>query len=245
VNLVNWLFVPLSGHAHHHLPSWMAWHGRAMVLGWGILLPLGVLIARYFKVVPRQRWPDELDNKTWWHGHRLLQTAGVAIMTIGGLLAFGHGEDAGILARIHHGLGWSLIASGWIQTFGGLLRGSKGGGHVRGDHYDMTARRRVFEYIHKFVGTAAVLLAVIVIGIGLVLADAPRWMAAMLGFWWLALALLAWRWEYEGRCMDTYQAIWGPDGVHPGNRVPTIGWGVRRYSREGWNRRGRRASHRC
>lgn len=43
-----------------------------MVVAWGVLLPLGILIARFFKVTPRQRWPAELDNKFWWYSHLTL-----------------------------------------------------------------------------------------------------------------------------------------------------------------------------
>ena len=32
---------------------------------WAVLLPLGALLARYFKVMPGQRWPDVLDNPRW------------------------------------------------------------------------------------------------------------------------------------------------------------------------------------
>lgn len=236
--------MPLSGSAHHELPLWTAWHGRFMVAAWAIALPLGVLAARYFKVMPRQAWPDELDNKTWWHWHRILQTGGVLLMTVGCWLAMGHVHGPGVLAQCHRWLGWSLAGSGWFQVIGGIWRGSKGGAHpaLRGDHYDMTRRRRLFEYAHKIVGTAAILLAIAAIGMGLALADAPRWMAIVLTLWWIALALLAWYWQGRGQCIDTYQAIWGPDLAHPGNRIPVIGWGVRRYSREGWQRRAERNS---
>jgi hypothetical protein len=241
-DLASWLLTPLSGSAHHELPLWTAWHGRFMVAAWAIALPLGVLVARYFKVMPKQAWPDELDNKTWWHWHRILQTGGVLLMTVGCWLAMGHVHGAGVLSLFHRWLGWSLVASGWLQVIGGVWRGSKGGARpaLCGDHYDMTVRRRLFEYVHKIVGTAAVLLAVVAIGIGLALADAPRWMAIALTLWWIALAWLARYWQERGRCIDTYQAIWGPDLAHPGNRIPAIGWGIRRYSREGWLRRTER-----
>lgn len=240
-----WLLTPLSGSMHHELPQWTAWHGRTMVMAWGILLPLGVLVARYFKVMPGQAWPEELDNKTWWHGHRVLQIAGVLLMTVGCGLAVGHVHGAGPLARCHRWFGWIVVTSGWIQIFSGFWRGSKGGGstpwradssadELRGDHYDMSDRRRLFEYVHKIVGTAAILAAVVTIAMGLIVADAPRWMSVMLVLWWLALASLAMYWQREGRCIDTYQAIWGPDLIHPGNRIPAIGWGIRRHSRESW-----------
>lgn len=243
-----WLLTPLSGSAHHELPLWTAWHGRLMVAAWAISLPIGVLVARYFKVMSAQAWPDELDNKTWWHWHRFLQTAGVLLMTVGCWLAMGRVHGVRALAEVHRWLGWSLVAAGWLQVIGGIWRGgSKGGATaavhadnrdaVRGDHYDMTRRRRLFEWVHKVVGTVAILLAIVAIGMGLVLADAPRWMAIVLALWWIALALLTRHWQRAGRCIDTYQAIWGPDLSHPGNRISAVGWGIRRYSRESWLRR--------
>ncbi|SIT49904.1 Cytochrome b561 / ferric reductase transmembrane (fragment) [Paraburkholderia piptadeniae] len=141
------------------------------------------------------------------------------------------------------------MGSGWLQLLTGVFRGSKGGGEpaqgnaiasgsgLRGDHYDMTLRRKAFEYLHKILGLAALLLAVVAISLGLMLADAPRWMAVVLTMWWCILLFLTLRWQRAGRCIDTYQAIWGPDAVHPGNGIPPIGIGISRYSRESWQGR--------
>ena len=74
----------------------------------------------------------------------------------------------------------------------------------------------------------AVLMAVLTVILGLIAADAPRWMALVLTVWWLALALAAGYLERAGRCIDTYQAIWGPDMRHPGNQRPINGWRMRR-----------------
>ena len=63
---------------------------------------------------------------------------------------------------------------------------------------------------------------------GLLIVDAPRWMALILGVWWLILMAAFTRLQAAGRCIDTYQAIWGPDPAHPGNHLRPIGWGVRR-----------------
>jgi hypothetical protein len=90
----------------------------------------------------------------------------------------------------------------------------------------MTPHRVWFERVHKGLGWLAVLAAIGVIAMGLAIADAPRWMALALTAWWLALAGVAWRWQRQGRCIDTYQAIWGPDPSHPGSRLDPIGWGV-------------------
>ncbi len=227
--LEHWLLTPLSGQAHDTIAPWAYWHARCMVLAWGVLLPVGALVARYLKVTPRQPWPEQLDNKFWWHSHRTLQWAGVLLMSFGVALAWGQGAGTSVAARMHAVGGWALVLLGWLQVVAGLARGSRGGPGsepLRGDHYDMTPYRVAFERMHKSLGWLAVLAAVAVIVLGLHVSDAPRWMALTLAAWWLLLAGLAWRWQRSGRCIDTYQAIWGPDPVHPGNRMRPTGWGV-------------------
>lgn len=229
--MIEWLLLPLSGSPHHTIEPWAAWHARSMVLGWGVLLPVGALAARYFKILPGQRWPEQLDSKAWWRAHRWLQWAGIGAMTVGAALAWGRGHGATAAAQLHAWAGWAVVAAGWVQIGVGLGRGSKGGPtdvQARGDHYDMSARRRHFERVHKGLGWLTVLAAAAVLAAGLHVADAPRWMAVVLAGWWLLLAVLAWQWQRQGRCIDTYQAIWGPDPRHPGNRHKPIGWGVRR-----------------
>ncbi len=229
--LWTWWLSPLSGATSHDIAPWTYWHARAMVMAWGVLLPLGILIARYFKVLPSQDWPARLDNKFWWHAHRSLQWAGVLLASLGLCLVWPHGQNESPLGRVHMATGLLVMLLGWLQILGGLLRGSKGGPgepSLRGDHYDMTPQRIWFERLHKGLGWLSLLLALASMGAGLVLADAPRWMPLLLLLWWGLLAALAWRWQRQGRCIDTYQAIWGPDLQHPGNRLQPIGLGIRR-----------------
>ena len=230
-----WLMGPLTGlftgAAPHSIAPWAAWHARCMVLAWAVLLPLGVLAARFFKITPGQRWPQVLDNPAWWHAHRALNYTGVALVAVGLLIAWGHAGSSDLTAQLHGWLGWLLSAAAALQIAGGLLRGSKGGptdAQARGDHYDMTPRRMAFERLHKRGGWLALVVAVAVIGLGLVVADAPRWMALVLTAWWLLLLAAFVALQRSGRCLDTYQAIWGPGVQHPGNRLPVSGWGVRR-----------------
>ncbi len=230
---LTWLLLPLSGNAHHELSFWASWHGRIMVLCWGVLLPLGVLIARFFKVMPSQNWPTVLDNKAWWTAHLHGQGAAIVLAAVGVALIWNTAGGATPLARWHGYTGWAVTALGIAQALAGFARGSKGGpqdARVRGDHYDMTPRRNTFEKTHKSLGYAALLLALVTVFMGLVVADAPRWMLLAISLWWLSLiAAFAWL-QKQGRCIDTYQAIWGPDTSHPGNRIAPIGWGIRRYT---------------
>ena len=228
------LALPLSGHAVHHIESWAAWHARCMVLAWGVLLPLGALVARFFKVLPVQDWPRVLDHKAWWHAHRTLQYAGVALMAVGLWLVWGRSggsNNNSALALWHGWAGYAVCSLGAVQVLGALARGSKGGPtdvNLRGDHYDMTRWRLTFERAHKSLGWLAVVAALAVIVLGLVLSDAPRWMALVLALWWLALVAAFVYLQRAGRCIDTYQAIWGPGLQHPGNHMQPTGWGVRR-----------------
>ena len=229
--MIDWLTTPMSGALQHSIAPWAYWHARCMVLAWGVLLPVGALVARYYKVLPGQGWPQVLDHKAWWHSHRLLQWAGVLLATAGVGLAWNQGAGASAAARGHAAAGWALMALGWLQVLAGLLRGSKGGPtdtQLRGDHYDMTARRKRFERLHKGLGWLSVAAALGLVLWGLWLVDAPRWMAVTLLLWWLVLVVVAAGLQRTGRCVDTYQAIWGPGLEHPGNRLRPIGWGVRR-----------------
>ena len=232
--ILAWLTAPLDPSRPHEIDGTTAWHGRLMVAVWLLLFPAGVIMARFFKITPAQNWPCELDNKRWWRTHLATQYAGGALLLIAlglALQAASFGE-AGFYHRL---FGWLAMAlAGW-QFLGGWLRGSKGGptdprpdGSLHGDHYDMTHRRLLFEFAHKFGGYLALLVAWIAIPSGLWLVNAPRWMGLSLILCLVLLIGLAIRFQIRGYARDTYEAIWGPGREHPGNRRPPIGFGVNR-----------------
>ncbi len=224
---IQWLLSPISGASTHHLEEWVVWHARLMVLAWAILLPLGVIAARYYKVTRNQDWPRVVDNRAWWHAHRGLQYSGVVLMLIGVYLAWQQSASTTLAAQVHGYLGWGITAMGILQILSAWFRGSKGGPtepEMRGDHYDMTPHRLAFEWLHKTCGWFAVGAAVITIALGLWIADAPRWMPLVLAVWWIGLIAWAIYLERSGRAIDTYQAIWGPDLKHPGNQRSHVGW---------------------
>jgi hypothetical protein len=204
-----------------------------MVLAWGALFPLGVLVARFYKITPRQDWPRELDNKAWWHAHLTLQYAGGGAL-LGALalilLAGGAGDST------HAYLGWVITGIAALQFAAGWLRGTKGGPtepELRGDHFDMTPRRLAFEHFHKTAGYALLAFAAWGILSGMWMANAPLWMWLGLGLWWTLLIAAFVVLQRRGQAIDTYQAIWGPDPDLPGNQRKPIGWGVIRRSSPG------------
>ena len=245
----SWLGDPLRASAYVNLAEPVRLHGLLMTLAAGVMMPLAVLLARYFKILPSQDWPRELNRRVWSISHLAL-AYGAALATAAALvLVFqSRPEDADHLAHGHAWIGWLSMAMLLALLINGWQRGSTGGPGkpapgtlgplhgVAGDHYDMTARRRWFERTHKLLGY--LLLSVLFIGVlsGLWQASAPRWALVLLAAWWVTLLLLALRWERQGRCVDGYQAMWGPSMAHPGNRIPELGWGSRRYSEEEFQR---------
>lgn len=230
-DIATWLVHPLSSAENHVISLPVAWHGRLMVLAWAVLVPAGVLVARFYKVTPGQAWPDDLDNTFWWYSHlTLMSGALVAMAGAVGLMLLGSDEPTRVPGSwLHRALGWLVVAGAGVQALGGLLRGSKGGPGEPGDHFSMTRRRRVFERVHKFGGLLVVGASCVTIALGLWVVAAPRWMGFAIGAWWITLAGCFLRLQREGRCVDTYQAIWGPAPEHPGACWPSIGWGIRRY----------------
>ncbi|WP_147112284.1 cytochrome b561 domain-containing protein [Tateyamaria sp. syn59] len=226
---MDWLLAPIDPSRAHEVGFAISWHARSMVLAWGILAPMAVIIARFFKVMPGQDFPREIDNLTWWRSHWMGQSLVVGLSLLGLVLVLP--SDFATMS-LHNWLGYAVLAGAGAQVLLGLFRGSKGGptdSQMRGHHYDMTPWRRVFEVLHKGIGYSVILLAIVTIVLGLWKANGPVWMWLVLTVWWTALAIAFVTMQKRGMAIDTYQAIWGTDPSHPGNQGPPPGWGVRRY----------------
>ena len=235
----DWLWLTLDGEPHHTPNPSVAWHGRLMVIAWGVLIPIGVIVARFHKVTANQDWPNALDSQVWWNTHRLFQYAGVFVSLAAVALVFRTEPMTGSLAtRLHTIGGWLLLVLGVLQVLGAWLRGSKGGPAdinawpnspvMPGDHYDMTFRRRAFEAVHSVLGYTSLAITMIVTCLGLYATGAPRWLWLLLIFWWIGLTLRFVQLQRRNNFVRTYQAIWGPSPRHPGNRKATDTHGLRR-----------------
>lgn len=229
--MIEWLLAPIDPARAHDVGVALSWHGRLMVLAWGIIAPIAIMTARFAKIWPGQDWPHELDNPKWWRLHWVGHGMAVAL-TIGAFVCavIAAAPDA----PLHRVLGYMTLGFVFIQFASGLLRGTKGGptdANVRGDHFDMTPRRVVFERLHKSLGYGILALGLAAIVTGLWAANGPNWMFLVLGIFWVSLILSFVMLQRLGLAVDTYQAIWGPDPSLPGNARKPIGWGVRRLGR--------------
>ena len=232
---MDWWLAPIDPSRVHEVGFAVSWHARSMTLAWAVIAPSAVMAARFLKVLPGQDWPRELDTQVWWRSHWMGQAI-VILLTVFGLgLILGSATGG----SVHGVLGYATILLAFFQVVLGIFRGSKGGptapapdGSLRGDHYDMTPWRRMFEWVHKVSGYALLALAAATVVFGLWEANAPRWMWALIAAFWTLLATMAMILQHQGWAIDTYQAIWGPGQEHPGNRRKPIGWGIRRPQSE-------------
>lgn len=203
-------------------------HAILMFFAWGVLMPLGVLIARYYKVTVKQNFPNELDNQFWWIWHRALLYFATLLAATGVILIWR--TSINIDGNWHAIVGIAALVMGVGQIISGVLRGSKGGPvsdngipnpphKVRGDHYDMTLYRRVFEVAHKNGGYISLALGFAAILLGVQHAG-MHWIVSVVFILWCCI--ITGKFVYlqkNGRWVATYHAIWGMDVRHPGNRM--------------------------
>lgn len=200
----------ISYHIAAELPVQYMLHMGLMLAAWGVIFPVGALLARFFKVTREQDFPRETDNQFWWTWHQSLQYLGTILASIATFLIW---QKTGWGSSTHAQLGSILLSLAWLQLISGWLRGSKGGPTdkvMAGDHFDMTPRRKAFEHWHKTAGWTALLLALFAIGTGLQLIGQPAFVYVGLPIVIGTIhTILFARFSKQGRRIDTYVAIWG------------------------------------
>jgi hypothetical protein len=138
-------------------------HAVLMVLGWGALLPSGVITARFFKGRKDGRRPD-----CWYQMHRVMQVTGLLLAIIGLIVVVqtnsgkhvwdgattGSGSFIGS-AKGHGTLGLVIMALGLQQPILAMVRP-----HPTRAGEAPTAMRVLWEYGHKGLGYTAIVLAI-------------------------------------------------------------------------------------
>ncbi|GLJ48702.1 hypothetical protein SUGI_1027160 [Cryptomeria japonica] len=124
----------------------LAVHGFMMFLAWGILLPGGILAARYLKHV---------KGDGWFQIHVYLQYSGIAVMLLGVL--FAAAELRGFYIRsLHVKFGVAAILFACAQPVNAYLRPKKP------TTEEMPSSKRIlWEYLHIATGRSAVVIGIV------------------------------------------------------------------------------------
>ncbi|XP_074296186.1 cytochrome b561, DM13 and DOMON domain-containing protein At5g54830-like [Silene latifolia] len=117
-------------------------HGFMMFLAWGILLPGGVMAARYLK---------NLKGDGWFKIHVYLQYSGLVIVLLGFLFAVA--ELKGLyVTSLHVKLGMTAITLACFQPINALLRPKKPASG------EPPLRRVIWEYSHVIAGRSVIII---------------------------------------------------------------------------------------
>lgn len=130
-------------------------HGSLNFIAWGILLPVGVLLARFTKSVPVKSGPP-----LWFNLHRWVQSTGLLFTVVALVLALVMVKDEGKahFANAHGKLGLVVTLAGVAQPLNALIRP-----HPK----PRTKKRVVWELFHKSMGYGSVVVAVAAVFTGL------------------------------------------------------------------------------
>ncbi|KAL3633229.1 hypothetical protein CASFOL_022756 [Castilleja foliolosa] len=179
-------------------------HGVLNVVSWGIMFPVGIIIARYLRVFPTA-------DPAWFYLHVFCQVSAYAI----GVAGWGTGlklgsESSGVTYSVHRNIGITLFTLATLQIFALLLRPNK-------DH----KIRFYWNIYHHGVGYTIIILGIINVFKGLdILQPGNKWknayivVVAILGG--IAVLLEAITWIVVLRRKKTDQSTKPYDGVNNG-----------------------------
>ncbi|XP_072995067.1 cytochrome b561, DM13 and DOMON domain-containing protein At5g54830 [Typha latifolia] len=141
-----------SAEAEQDLRPVLAVHGFMMFVAWGILLPGGILSARYLKHV---------KGDGWFQIHVYLQYSGIAIMLLGVL--FAAAELRGFyISSIHVKFGVTALVLACAQPLNAYARPKRpANGEVA------SSRRIIWEYLHVIIGRCAILFGIVALFSGM------------------------------------------------------------------------------
>nr|CAB3484983.1 unnamed protein product [Digitaria exilis] len=125
-------------------------HGLLGMMGWGVLMPIGMLTARYFR---------QLDP-CWFYTHMAIQVAGFAVGIAAIVLGFRLNGDGIKNVDVHKALGIAILAMASLQVLAILARPDK-----------TSKVRRFWNWYHHNIGRAAILLAIGNVFLGLSIAQ--------------------------------------------------------------------------
>eukprot|EP00658_Telonema_sp_P-2_P031414 TRINITY_DN23507_c0_g1_i1.p1 TRINITY_DN23507_c0_g1~~TRINITY_DN23507_c0_g1_i1.p1 ORF type:complete len:358 (-),score=39.08 TRINITY_DN23507_c0_g1_i1:141-1214(-) len=143
------------------LDKWYYAHGSLMLIGWGLLLPVGVILAKCLK---------HREGALWFQLHRGIQCFGLVLALAGWIIALDkfevldntEGHDDSFDSNYSHAImGCVTMAIGLLQPLNALIRPD-----APEPGEDGTCLRSIWEVVHKGLGYVALILAVLTISVG-------------------------------------------------------------------------------
>ena len=208
------------------------WHYHAYLMFgiWIVFVPLCIIAIRFFKPKPQGigiTTKVGLTNPKWWwfsvHKYGLYTAVGLSLGGAGLALVV----SKGFSGSVHSMFGITTVIFGCLQVISSLMRGRHGGKYYAtakpddpstwfGDHYNFTARRRIFEAYHKSAGYFTLFFAAGAVGSGLMQFHLPVLipLAFIVPLFYAAIWIFL---QYLGRNYDGYRAVFGPGMEHPYN----------------------------
>ncbi|XAR68164.1 hypothetical protein NMG60_11003200 [Bertholletia excelsa] len=141
-------------------------HGVLNAVSWGVMMPIGVTIARYLKVF-------KSADPAWFYLHVACQSSAYIIGVAGWGTGMKLGADSGVEHKTHRNIGITLFCLGTLQVFALLLRPKK-------EH----KLRFYWNLYHWATGYAVIILSIINILEGFKILDPENkdWKKAYIGF---------------------------------------------------------------
>ncbi|KAM4659740.1 ferric-chelate reductase 1 isoform 5-T10 [Amazona ochrocephala] len=132
-------------------------HGALMFIAWITTVSIGVIVARFFK--PVWSYSFLFGKEMWFQVHRMLMLTTVMLTGISFVLPFIYRGGWSQQAGFHPYLGCTVMA---LAIFQALMAGFRPSRHA--------PRRQLFNWFHWSTGTAARILAVVTMFLGMNLA---------------------------------------------------------------------------
>ncbi|XP_071705476.1 cytochrome b561 and DOMON domain-containing protein At3g61750 [Rutidosis leptorrhynchoides] len=126
-------------------------HGVLGLLGWGLLLPYGAIVARYFKH----------KDPLWYYLHLGFQFVGFIFAVATGIVGLNMYNKFSFHAPAHKGIGITAIVLSVLQVMAFFIRPDKESKH-----------RKYWNWYHHYVGRIALFFGAFNILLGIQLADA-------------------------------------------------------------------------
>uniref|UniRef100_A0A0E0E4G1 Cytochrome b561 domain-containing protein n=1 Tax=Oryza meridionalis TaxID=40149 RepID=A0A0E0E4G1_9ORYZ len=145
-----------TAEAEEELRPVLAVHGFMMFVAWGLLIPGGIMAARYLKHLK--------SGDLWFQAHTYLQSSAMAVMFLG--LLFAIAELRGFSFKSTHAkIGTAAFVLACLQPINAYLRP-----HLLAENGEMILsmkNRVIWEYLHIITGRSAVVVGAIALFTGL------------------------------------------------------------------------------